>query len=114
MIRVRTAAAVLVAATFTLGGTSVAYAMTPEDQQFTDAVTALEIPTTPDEDIPAVGHRICDWLTVGLSSNINPVPTVRGVVNRLENAGMTKKQSVGLMRAAVAVYCPQHTRFIGR
>lgn len=114
MIRHRRAAAAVLVAIAAIGGTGVANATTAEDQQFEDAVTALEIPTTPDQDIPAVGHKICDWLTVGLASDINPVPTVRGVVNRLENAGMTKKQSVGLMRAAVAVYCPQNARFIGR
>ena len=56
-----------------------------DDQRFADAVAALEIPTAPDDDLPAVGHHICDMLTSGLASNINPVPTVRGVVSTLEN-----------------------------
>jgi hypothetical protein len=27
---------------------------------------------------------------------------------------MSREQAVGLMRAAVGVYCPEHTRFMGR
>ena len=52
--------------------------------------------------------------TSGLAGNINPVPTVRGVVNTLENAGFSRGQAGGLMKAAVAVYCPQHGAVIGR
>jgi hypothetical protein len=84
------------------------------DQQFEDQVTALEIPFAPDEDLPAVGHSVCEMLNGGLAGNPNPVPVVRGVVQRLENSGMNKQQAVGLMRAAVAAYCPQHARFMGR
>jgi Protein of unknown function (DUF732) len=85
-----------------------------DDQRFADAVATLKIPTTPGDDLPAVGHRICDMLTSGLAGNINPVPTVRGVVNTLENAGFSRGQAGGLTKAAVAVYCPQHASVIGR
>ena len=85
-----------------------------DDQRFADAVATLEIPTTPGDDLPAVGHRICDMLTSGLAGNINPVPTVRGVLSTLENAGMSRGQAGGLMKAAVAIYCPQHASVIGR
>ena len=55
----------------------------PDDQRFADAVKALGLPAGPDVDLPAVGHRICEMITTGRASNINPVPTVRGVVNTL-------------------------------
>ena len=96
-----------------VGGAQPAAAET-DDERFADAVATLEIPTTPDDDLPAVGHRICDMLTSGLAGNINPVPTVRGVVNTLENAGLTRGQSGGLIKAAVSIYCPQHASVIGR
>jgi Protein of unknown function (DUF732) len=88
--------------------------VTPDDQRFAEAVAALGIPAGPDIDLPAVGHRICDMLTSGRASNINPVPTVRGVVNVLENTGMKRGQAIGLMRASVAIYCPQHAGVVGR
>ncbi len=88
--------------------------LTPDDQKFADAVAALGIPAGPDIDLPAVGHKICDMLTSGRASNINPVPTVRGVVSKLESTGMSRGQAIGLMRAAVAVYCPQHGGVVGR
>ena len=85
-----------------------------DDERFAHIVNQLQIPTTPDDDLPAVGHRICDMLTSGLAGNINPVPTVRGVVNTLENAGFSRGQAGGLMKAAVSVYCPQHGAVMGR
>ena len=84
------------------------------DQQFADDVAALGIPFGPDEDLPKIGHSVCEMLTGGLTGNPNPVPVVRGVVSKLESGGMSKSQAVGLMRASVAVYCPQHGRFMGR
>jgi hypothetical protein len=86
----------------------------PDDQRFIDEVAALEIPFGPDEDLPKIGKSVCEMLTGGLAGNPNPVPVVRGVVNRLENGGMNKQQAVGLMRTSVSVYCPQHARFMGR
>ena len=66
------------------------------------------------EELPAVGHHVCDMLTAGLVGNPNPVPAVRGVVTTLAGNGMSKEQAVGLMRASSAVYCPQFARFMGR
>jgi Protein of unknown function (DUF732) len=85
-----------------------------DDQRFADAVAALGIPVGPNEDLPLVGQRVCEMLTGGLTGNANPVPVVRGVANQLANSGMSREQAVGLMRAAVGVYCPEHTRFMGR
>ena len=85
-----------------------------DDQRFADLVATLKIPTTPDDDLPAVGHRICDTLTSGLASNVNPVPTVRGVVSMLQANGLSRRQAAGLMKASVAIYCPQHTAVMGR
>jgi hypothetical protein len=94
------------------GGAAFAQAET-QDEQFAAAVAALQIPAVPD--LPALGHGICNMLTGGLTGNPNPVPVVRGVVNELENSGdITKPQAAGLMRAAVSVYCPQHSRFMPR
>ena len=86
----------------------------PDDQRFADAVKALGLPAGPDVDLPAVGHRICEMITTGRASNINPVPTVRGVVTTLQNTGMSRGQAIGLMRASVAVYCQQHASVVGR
>ncbi len=68
---------------------------------------------TPDE-LPAVGHRVCDMLTAGVVGSANPVPAVRGVVNTLAGNGMSREQAIGLMRASSYIYCPQFARFMGR
>ena len=113
--KARIVAAVLGLAWLGAVGAAQPAAAETDDQRFADAVAALEIPTAPDDDLPAVGHHICDMLTSGLASNINPVPTVRGVVSTLENTGnMSRRQAGGLMKAAVSVYCPQHASVIGR
>jgi Protein of unknown function (DUF732) len=110
----RTIAVVTVAAGVAVfGGPAFAHAQT-QDQQFAADVAALEIPLGADTDLPALGHGICDTLTGGLAGNPNPVPVVRGVVNRLENGGLTRQQAARLLRAAVSVYCPQHARYLGR
>ena len=112
----RTVTAVMVAAGLAgFGGATVpgVQAQT-QDQRFIDEVAALEIPFSPDEDVPALGRSICETLTGGLAGNPNPVPVVRGVVQQLENSGASRPQAVGLMRAAVGIYCPQHGRFMGR
>jgi hypothetical protein len=74
----------------------------------------LGIPFAPGEDLPALGKSVCATLTAGLTGNPNPVPVVRGVVQQLQNSGATRPQAVGLMRLSVAVYCPQHSRYMGR
>nr|WP_090279325.1 DUF732 domain-containing protein [Mycolicibacterium komanii]CRL75202.1 hypothetical protein CPGR_03963 [Mycolicibacterium komanii] len=84
-----------------------------EDAKFAEQVAALEIPLG-ETDLPELGHGICDMLTTGLAGTANPVPVVRGVVNRLASTGMSRGQAAGLTRAAVGVYCPQHTRYLGR
>jgi len=103
----------VIAGLVVFGGAASAQAQSG-DQQFEDQVNALEIPFAPDEDLPAVGQSVCEMLNGGLAGNPNPVPVVRGVVQRLENSGMSKQQAVGLMRAAVMAYCPQHARYMGR
>jgi hypothetical protein len=95
------------------GGSAVAQADS-KDQAFADAIAPLEIPFGPNEDLPKIGHGVCDLLTAGLAGSPNPVPIVRGVIQRLENSGMSKQQAAGVTRAAVAVYCPQHARYMGR
>jgi hypothetical protein len=110
----RTITVVMVAAVLAaFGGPASAQAQT-DDQRFADEVGALEIPFAPDEDLPALGRSVCEMLTGGLAGNPNPVPVVRGVVQRLENSGMSRQQAVGLMRVSVSVYCPQHSRYMGR
>ncbi|UUO01220.1 DUF732 domain-containing protein [Mycolicibacterium novocastrense] len=94
------------------GATTTAHAQ-DDDAKFADRVAALQIPLG-ETDLPALGQGICDMLTAGLEGSANPVPVVRGVVNRLASSGMDRGQAAGLMRAAVAVYCPQHGRFMGR
>ena len=110
----RAVVAVVAVACLSAIGAAPSAAAETDDERFVDAVARLQIPTNADDDLPAVGHRICDMLTSGLAGNVNPVPTVRGVVSTLENAGMSRGQAGGLMKAAVAVYCPQHASVIGR
>ncbi|AFM15777.1 Protein of unknown function (DUF732) [Mycolicibacterium chubuense NBB4] len=112
----RTVAVAMVAAGLSVfGSAAYAHADTTPDEKFTAAVTALGIPLAPNTDVPAVGHRVCDMLTAALKANaVNPVPAVRGVVTTLENTGMKREQAGGLVKASVAVYCPQHGRFVGR
>jgi len=107
-ITVLTVAAGLVAAG---AGTAAAE---PRDERFAAAVDALGIPYQPDTDLAAVGNHICDMLRQGLSTTINPVPVVRGVVNQLTGPGIDRGQAAGLMRAAVEIYCPQYARYTGR
>ena len=106
--------AVMVASCLVGFGGAVPAQAQSNDERFADQVAALGIPFGPNEDLPALGRSICETLTGGLAGNPNPVPIVRGVVNRLQNSGMSKEQAVGLMRASVVVYCPQHARFMGR
>ena len=110
----RRIAAALVVAGFALGSAATAHAQT-DDERFVNAVDTLGIETAATaEELPAVGHHVCDMLTAGLVGNPNPVPAVRGVVTTLAGNGMSKEQAVGLMRASSAVYCPQFARFMGR
>jgi len=108
-----TAIAMVVAGLTVFGGAATAQAQS-KDEQFIDQVNALGIPVGPNDDVPLMGQQICEMLTGGLTGNPNPVPVVRGVVSRLQSSGMDKHQAVGLMRASVYIYCPQHARFMGR
>ncbi len=97
-----------------LGSAVTANAQT-DDERFVDAVQAMGLGANESaEELPAVGHRVCEMLTAGLTGNPNPVPVVRGVVNTLAGSGITREQSVGLMRVSSAVYCPEYLRFMGR
>jgi hypothetical protein len=104
----------MVAAGFSMfAGAASAHAETP-DEVFIEAVNSLGIEMAPDIDLPAVGNQVCDMLAKGITGNPNPVPAVRGVVATLASNNMEREQAVGLMKASVAVYCPQYSRFVGR
>lgn len=109
----RRAAALIATACLGAGAAPLAAADTP-DERFGAAVTALGIPTTPDTDVPALGHQICDLLTTNLAGAVNPVPVVRGVVSTLQSKGLTRAKAGGLLKAAVVSYCPEHAPYLGR
>ena len=109
----RTTAVAMVVAGFAVFGFAASAHAQPNDQQFIDEVDALGIPVGPNDDVPLMGQRVCEMLTGGLTGNPNPVPVVRGVVSRLQSSGMDKHQAVGLMRASVYIYCPQHAQVHG-
>ena len=110
----RIIAAAMAAAGFSMVAGAPAVHAETADERFTEVVGSLGIQTAPDTDLPAVGHQVCDMLTTGVTGNVNPVPAVRGVVTTLANNGMSREQAVGLMKASVAIYCPQHARYVGR
>lgn len=121
MIAHRFAAALAAGCCAVLGAAAVAHAvpveervLTVTDTGFIDAFNGLGIQTTPDLDIPGLGHQVCDMMTAGLKTSINPVPVVRGTVSTLQSNGLTKPQAIGLMRASVTYYCPLYARYIGR
>ena len=87
---------------------------TPQDDQFTEVVSALGIAVESPEQSVQLGHDVCTLLTQGGAQGPNPVPVVRGVVGRLTNAGMTKGQAANVMRAAVKIYCPEFGSIVGR
>jgi hypothetical protein len=110
----RTVAAVMAAAGLVMfGGAATAQAQT-KDELFTEALVKIGIPLGPEDEAPAIGKRVCEMLTNGLTGNPNPVPVVRGVVTTLASKGITKDQAVSLTRVSVSAYCPQYARLIGR
>lgn len=112
----RTATSALAAAILgssVLFGAATAYA-TPQDDQFTEIVSALGVPVESPEQSVKLGHDVCTLLTQGGAQGPNPVPVVRGVVGRLTNAGMNKGQAANVMRAAVKLYCPEFGSIVGR
>ena len=96
-----------VAVTF---GSGLAHA-TPEDDAFIGIVKQLNIPVPSPDDAVQVGRGICSAMDAG---RVEPAPTVRGVVSSLRSKGLDKGQSVGLLRGAVSVYCPQYTALVAR
>lgn len=110
----RTIAAMTAAAGFAMfAGAATAHAQTI-DEAFTKAVTEMGITLAPDIEAPAIGHRVCEMLTGGLTGNPNPVPVVRGVITTLASDGISKEQAGSLTKVSVAAYCPQYSRLVGR
>jgi hypothetical protein len=101
------AASLSVAITFGYGS---AHA-TPEDDAFISIVKQLNIPVPSPDDAIQVGRGICTAMDAG---RVEPAPTVRGVISSLMSKGLDKGQSVGLLRAAISVYCPQYTALVAR
>ena len=101
------AAGLSVAITFGCGS---AHA-TPEDDAFIDIVKQLNIPVLSSDDAVQVGRGICSALDAG---RIEPAPTIRSVISSLRSKGLDKGQSVGLLRGAVSVYCPQYSALVAR
>jgi hypothetical protein len=91
-------------------GSGLAHA-TPEDDAFVGIVKQLNIPVPSPDEAVQVGRGICSALDAG---RIEPAPTIRGVVNSLRSKGLDKGQSVGLLRGAVSVYCPQYSALVAR
>ncbi len=106
------------AATIATAGLSVAITFgygsahaTPQDDAFISIVKQLDIPVpSPDEAIQ-VGRGICTAMDAG---RIEPAPTIRGVISSLKSKGLDKGQSVGLLRGAISVYCPQYSALVAR
>jgi hypothetical protein len=112
----RTAATAIAAATLgssVLIGAASAHA-TSQDDQFTEVLTALDIPVESPEKAAKLGHDVCTLLTQNGANGPNPVPAVRGTVGALTGAGMNKGQAANVMRAAVRIYCPEYASIIGR
>jgi hypothetical protein len=101
------AAGLSVAITF---GSALAHA-TPEDDAFVSIAKELNVPVPSSDDAVQVGRGICSALDAG---KVEPAPTVRGIVSSLRSKGLDKSQSVGLLRGAVSVYCPQYRALVAR
>lgn len=83
----------------------------PEDDAFIGIVKQLNIPMPSTDDAIQVGRSICTAMDAG---RIEPAPTIRGVISSLRSKGLDKGQSVGLLRGAISVYCPQYTALVAR
>jgi hypothetical protein len=83
----------------------------PEDDAFVSIVKQLNIPVNSPDEAVQVGRQICTAMDAGA---IEPAPTIRGVISTLRSKGFDKGQSVGLLRGAVSVYCPQYTPLVAR
>ncbi len=83
----------------------------PEDDAFVSIVKQLNIPVASPDDAIQVGRGICSAMDAG---KVEPAPTIRGIVSRLTSQGLEKGQSVGLLRGAVSVYCPEYSALVAR
>lgn len=106
---VATIAAASLSVAFTFGYGS-AHA-TPEDDAFISIVKELDIPVPSSDDAIQVGRGICSAMDAG---RIEPAPTIRGVISSLKSKGLDKGQSVGLLKGAISVYCPQYRALVAR
>lgn len=106
---VATIAAASLSVAITIGSGS-AHA-TPEDDAFIGIVKQLNITMPSTDDAIQVGRGICSAMDAG---RIEPAPTIRGVISSLRSKGLDKGQSVGLLRGAISVYCPQYTALVAR
>jgi hypothetical protein len=95
------------------GGAALAHAQ-DADEQFLETVSSMGISAGPETDLPALGRQVCTTMTTEMARNPNPPPLVRGIVSSLMNSNLSKEQAVGFMKASVAIYCPQFTRYTGR
>jgi hypothetical protein len=87
---------------------------TPQDDQFATILTKLSIPYDSPEQAGTLGNHVCNLLIDNGAAGPNPVPVVRGTVTSLVNGGLEKGQAVTVMRASVAIYCPQFGSIVGR
>ncbi|CAN5551718.1 DUF732 domain-containing protein [soil metagenome] len=95
-------------------GAGTADATPQQDTQFANVLSELSIPYDSPEHAATLGNHVCTMLTQNGAAGPNPVPVVRGVVTTLTNGGLEKGQAVNVMRASVAIYCPQFGSVIGR
>lgn len=95
-------------------GAGTASASPQQDEQFAKVLTQLSIPYDSTEQAATLGVHVCTLLSANGAAGPNPVPVVRGVVTTLTNGGLEKGQAVSVMRASVAIYCPQFGSVIGR
>ena len=113
----RTAASAIAAAALGSAlvlGTGTATASPQQDTQFANVLSELSIPYDSPEQAATLGLHVCTLLTENGAAGPNPVPVVRGVVTTLTNGGLEKGQAVTIMRASVAIYCPQFGSVTGR
>jgi hypothetical protein len=102
------AASLSVAMTFGYGS---AHATPDEDAAFLAIVKQLNIPVPDPDQAIQVGQGVCTAMDSG---RIEPAPTIRSVINTLMSKGLDKGQSVGLLRGAISVYCPQYSPLVAR
>jgi Protein of unknown function (DUF732) len=100
------AATLSVAMTFGYGS---AQATPDEDAAFVAIVKQLNIPVPDPAQAIQVGQGVCTAMDSG---KIEPAPTIRSVLSTLMSKGLDKGQSVGFLRGAIGIYCPQYTPLV--